>query len=159
MEIDNKVDSLWLGLNTVLNCVRNNDCKRKSDTAGPKHLLEIKHASSSADFQDTGNQMNTLHETRIKNANQLIIGNLNVNSLRNKFEILEELIKDKTDIFSVSETKLDCSFSSRQFVIKGNSTPFRLDRNQHEGVLLLYVRKDIPCKIWKEYTPKNPLEN
>ena len=27
----------------VLNSVCNNDCKRKSDTAGPKHLLEIKH--------------------------------------------------------------------------------------------------------------------
>ena len=54
-----------------------------SDTAGPKHLLEIKHASNSVDFQDAGNQMNTLHETRIKNANRLVIGHLNVNSLRN----------------------------------------------------------------------------
>ena len=63
----------------VLNSVCNNDCKRSSDTAGPKHLVEIKHASSPADFQDAGNQMNTLHEIRIKKANQLIIGHLNVN--------------------------------------------------------------------------------
>ena len=47
----------------VLNRVCNNDCRRKSDTAGPKHLLEIKHTSTSADFHDTGNQINTLHET------------------------------------------------------------------------------------------------
>ena len=95
----------------VLNSVYNNDCKRKSDTAGLKHLVETKHASSPADFQDVRNQRNTLHEIRIKNANRLIIGHLNVNSLRNKFEILEELIKDKIDIFLISETKLDSFFS------------------------------------------------
>ena len=52
----------------ILNCLRNNDCKRKSNTAGPKHLLKIEHVSCSADFQETGNQMNTLHEIRIKNS-------------------------------------------------------------------------------------------
>ena len=40
--------------------------------------------------------------------------------------MLEELIKDKTDIFLISETKLDSSFPSGQFLIKGYSTPFRL---------------------------------
>ena len=73
----------------VLNSVCNNGCKRKPDRAGPKHTLEIKHASSSADFQDPGNQMNPFHEIRIKNANRLIIGHLNVNSLRCNFEMLE----------------------------------------------------------------------
>ena len=72
-----------------------------SDTTDPKHLLEIKHATGPADFKDSGNQMNTLHEIRIKNANRLIIGHLNVNSLRNKFEMLEELIKNEIDIFNL----------------------------------------------------------
>ena len=72
--------------------------------------------------------------------------------------MLEELIKDKIDIFLISETKLDISFPSGQFVIKGYSTSFRLDRNQNEGGLLLYVREDIPCKILKEYTPEKPTE-
>ena len=81
----------------VLNSVCNNDCKRTSHTVGPKHLVEIKHASSPDDFQDAANQMNTLHEIRIKNASRLIIGHLNVNSLRHKFEMLEELINDKID--------------------------------------------------------------
>ena len=48
----------------VLNCTCNNDCKRKSDKAGPKHLLEIEHASSSANFQDTGNQMKSRNAKR-----------------------------------------------------------------------------------------------
>ena len=72
--------------------------------------------------------------------------------------MLEELIKDKTDIFLASEAKLDSSFLSGQFVIEGYSTPFRLDRNQNRGSLLLYVPEDIPCKILKEYTPEKPIE-
>ena len=123
------------------------------------NIFRKKHASSSADFQDKGNQMNTLHEIRIKNANRLIIGHLNVNPLRNKFQMQEELIKDKIDIFLISETKLDSSFPSGQFVIKGYSKIFRLDRNQNGEGLLLYVREDIPCKISKEYTPEKPIEN
>ena len=103
--------------------------------------------------------MNTVHEIRIKNANRLIIRHLNVNSLRNKFQMLEKLIRDKIDIFLISETRLDSSFPSGQFVTKSYSTPFRLDRNQNGGGLLLYVREDIPCKILKEYTPEKPIEN
>ena len=90
--------SLTLPQYYVSDCVCNNDCKRKLDTAGRKHLLEINHASSSADFQDTGNQMNALHKVRIKNANRLPSSHLNINSLQNKFEMLVEIIKDKTDI-------------------------------------------------------------
>ena len=102
--------------------------------------------------------MNTLHEIRTKNANRLITGHSNVHSLRNKFQMLEELIKDKIDIFLISETKLDSSFPSGQFVIKGYRTPFRLDRNQNGGGLLFYVPEDIPCKILNEYTSEKPLE-
>ena len=93
--------------------------------------------------------MNSLHEIRIKNVNRLLMCHLNVNSIRNKFEMLEELFKDKIGSFLISETKLDSYFPSGQFVIKGYSTPFRLDRNQNGGGLLLYLRGDIPCKILK----------
>ena len=67
----------------------------------------------------------------------------------------KEIIKEKIHIFLISETKLDNSFPSGQFIIKSDSTPFRSDRNQNEGRLLLYVREDIPCKIlenlWKMF--------
>ena len=55
--------------------------------------------------------------------------------------MLEELIKDKIDIFLISEIKLDSSFPRGQFVITGYTTPFRLDRNQNGEGLLLYVRE------------------
>ena len=66
--------------------------------------LEIEHASCSADLQDTVIQMNALLEIRIKNADRLIFGHLNKNSLRNKFEMLEKIIKDNspgTDVPSI----------------------------------------------------------
>ena len=49
----------------------------------------------------------------------------------------------------VSETKLDDTFPTSQFLIKGFSTPFRNDRTSKGGGILSYVREDIPCKIIK----------
>ena len=70
-----------------------------------------------------------------KNRGKIIIGYLNINSLRNKFDALEVIIKDNIDIFVVSETKLDESFPMGQFEIDGFSTPFRADRNKEGGDL------------------------
>ena len=68
-----------------------------------------------------------LKALRLKNFNKLILAHLNINSLRNKFEFLISLIKDNTDILMISETKLDQSFPTNQFMINGFSAPFRLD--------------------------------
>ena len=43
----------------------------------------------------------------------------------------------------LSETKLDSSFPSTQFLINGFSVPHRLDRNSKSGGILLYVRDKI----------------
>ena len=92
--------------------------------------------------------MNTLYEIRIKNTNPLIIDHSNVDSLRKKFEMLEEFIKDKIEIFLIFDTTLDSPFPSGLFIIKGYSTPFRLNWNQNGGGLFLYAHEDIPCKIF-----------
>ena len=88
-----------------------------------------------------------LRNVRISNINRLIFGHLNINSLRNKFDLLCEQIKDSIDIFMISETKLDDSFPQGQFLIGGFHSPFRFDRNKSSGGILLYVREDIPTKI------------
>ena len=49
----------------------------------------------------------------------------------------------------ISETKIDESFTVSQFLIDGFSTPFRLDRNDNGGGILVYVREDIPAKFIK----------
>ena len=47
------------------------------------------------------------------------MGHLNVNSLRNKFAAIEELIKNKIDVYLISETQVDESFRNQQFKING----------------------------------------
>ena len=84
-----------------------------------------------------------------KNSDKIIIGHLNINFIENKFSSLVSLVKDKLDIFMVSETKIDDSFPENQFIIEGYSKPFRRDRNSHGGGLLIYVRDVIPCKELK----------
>ena len=60
--------------------------------------------------------------------------------------MLSDLIKGYIVILLVSETKIDSSFTTSQFLIPGFLPPFRLDRSKNGGDLLLYVREDIPVK-------------
>ena len=63
---------------------------------------------------------------KAKHPKNLFFGYLNVNSIRNKFVSIEELIKRAFDIFLISETKIDDSFPNAQFKIEGYKT-FRKD--------------------------------
>ena len=51
-----------------------------------------------------------LNEIRQKNPNRIIIAHLNINPIRNKFEILREVLGNKIDILLISETKLGDTF-------------------------------------------------
>ena len=67
------------------------------------------------------------------------MSHLNIISLRNKFDILKEIITNKVDILLISETKLDSSFSLNQFHIDGFTITYRLDRNQADGGIMVYI--------------------
>ena len=88
-----------------------------------------------------------LKDIRISNMNKLIFEHLNINSLRNKFDLFSEQVKGSIDILMVSETKLDDSFLEAQFLIEGFDSPIRFDRNSNGGGIMLYVREDIPTKL------------
>ena len=47
----------------------------------------------------------------------------------------------------VSENKIDISFPTSQFIIQGFAAPFKLDRTNTGGGILIYVRDDIPSKL------------
>ena len=76
---------------------------------------------------------------------------MNINSTRNKFELLEDVInRKKLGIILLSEAKLDDSFSSTQFISKWyGGAPYSISRNSKGGGLLFYIREDIPSNFLK----------
>ena len=77
--------------------------------------------------------MSRLRKLRIKNPNKIIIAHLNINSIRNKFEMLSLLFPGVIDILMICETKINDSFPTKQFIIVGYSTIYRLDRSDRGG--------------------------
>ena len=84
-----------------------------------------------------------LKEMKIRSPDKLILGYVNINSIRNKFDSLAYMLDKIVDIYLISETKLDDSFPLPQFKVPGFTTSYRYDRTD-KGGLLLYIRKDIP---------------
>ena len=89
--------------------------------------------------------------------NKIIIGNLNINSIPEKFDQLKVLISKNLDILVITETKLDSTFPVTQFLIEGYKS-YRLDRNRHGGGILVYVREDIPSKELSKHTQPSDIE-
>ena len=53
---------------------------------------------------------------------------------------------ENIDIFLISETKLNDSFPDTQFVIDGLQPPYRKDRTDKGGGLILYIHNNIPFR-------------
>ena len=83
-----------------------------------------------------------LKKIRSKHPKNLLFGQLNANSIKNKFESVQEIFRNTFDIFLVCKTKIDSSFTNQQFCIPEYHI-FRKDRNAHGGGLLFYVNQDI----------------
>ena len=94
--------------------------------------------------------------TRLKNRNHPIIGQLNINSIRNKLNFLGSEISPC--LLLVSETKLDDSFPTAQFLMSGFCKQYRLDRCSDLGCLLLYIREYTPFRLLTEYKPHENVE-
>ena len=67
----------------------------------------------------TDNAFNSIKEYRLKNSNRVTFATLNINSIRNKFSSLKELISNNIDVLVIEETKLDEKFPAKSFVILG----------------------------------------
>ena len=81
------------------------------------------------------NATETLRNLRFENPNRIMTGQLNITSIKNKFEMLTSLITNKKDVLFLSETKVDKTFPLEQFLISGFAKPLRLNRNSKGGVL------------------------
>ena len=67
------------------------------------------HPSCSQDFSQD------LKGLRIENPVNPIFAYLNINSIRNTFHDLQELIKGNIHVVMIAETKIDASFTRAQF--------------------------------------------
>ena len=76
-----------------------------------------------------------------RHLNKIVVAHLNINSLTNKFDYLIEQITWNIDILMISETKLDTSFPTGQFLINGYSELFRIDQNSQGDGIILYLRE------------------
>ena len=103
--------------------------------------VSINTVTTNSDFKTK------LKDIRITNLNRIVISHININSIRNKFELLAEAVMGNVDILMVTETKIDETFPTTQFIIPGFTSPYRFDRTKDGGGILVYIREDIPSKL------------
>ena len=80
-----------------------------------------------------------LENIKLKNNHRLVIGNLIINSISNKFGNLKLIIQGKVDTLVITETKTDSTFPLNQFAIQRYPKPYRFDRNRKVGSVFIYV--------------------
>ena len=85
--------------------------------------------------------MSHLGNFRSKNPKNIIFSYINLNSIRNKFEDLCDIVGNNVDALSIAEKKLDSSFPNAQFVL------LRLDINYRNSGLLAYIKASLSSKI------------
>ena len=73
-------------------------------------LREIQNINRNLHTEDLSPQI-LLRNLELSNANKIVIGHLNINSIRNKFDSFKYLIDENTYIILLSETKLNDAFS------------------------------------------------
>ena len=97
-----------------------NPCKIHQESEESKSR-EVSY--SSEDFSSL------LRDISRKNMNRIKIGQLNINSIRNKSNLLVPAVVRNLNILLITETKIDSSFPEGQFEIDAFTTPYRVDRN------------------------------
>ena len=102
----------------------NSDIENEILDKGKENGSEVSTFSIPDDFR------NSVENIQIDNRNKLIFTHLNINSLRNKFDLLSEQIKGSIDKLMISQTKLDDMFPEGQFLMEGYHARFRFDFNK-----------------------------
>ena len=95
---------------------------------------------------------------KVNKVNKVIIGHLNINSLPNKFDQLREIVLKYVDVVVITETKLDDTFLTSQFLITGFSVPHRLERNRNGIGIMIFIRDDIPSRMLTKHVFPDDIE-
>ena len=86
------------------------------------------------DINKNDNSCNTVRKLRVNNPLRTIVGQLNISSIRNTFDALCNISKQKIEVLLISETKVDDIFPLAQLCVEGYSTPYKLVRTCKGGV-------------------------
>ena len=96
---------------------------------------------------------------RIKHPKNVILGHLNINSMRYKHKFITEMINKNIDAMIFTETKLDNTFTTSQFYIEGYKIPYRRDRQFNGGGgILVYINDDISSRQLKDISHPTDIE-
>ena len=124
-----------------------------SDKIDHKMLRKSEHLLSKALNEENTYDIRELTHLRNGNACWVIIGNININSIKKKPESLVKYVGNNLDILRVLETTI--FFQSHNFQSK---TLYRRNRNAKGSGILLYIRHDIPSKYLKKVTVNESFE-
>ena len=112
-----------------------------SKTRNMREPVSITTVTTKDDFKSK------LKDIRITNLNRIVISHISINVIRNKFELLAEAVMGNVDILMVTETKIDKSFPTSQFIVPSFTSPYRFDRTKDGGGIPVYIKEDIPSKL------------
>ena len=99
-----------------------------------------------SEIENEANCFDELKALRLKYPRNVMISYININSVRNKLKDFSGMVGDYVDILEKSETKIDSSFPTSQFLIDGFKSPYRLDVSGNSGGVLVYVRDSLLSK-------------
>ena len=117
--------------------------KMKDTQVSLKRTSLLSVVKNKSDKEKDNRQNIILKSLREENPNRLVFLQININSVKNKIQFLASQIINNVDVLLVSETELDDSFPTVQFLLHGFSKPYRLDRCSNGDRIFLCVKHDI----------------
>ena len=102
--------------------------------AGFKEYMSEK---SSINIDEILDCKSILKSMRWDNKHKLIFAHLSINSIRNKFDLLEKQIGENMDVLMISEKSIDGNFPVENFLLPGSSIPHRSNRASKGGGIRL----------------------
>ncbi|CAG2251654.1 unnamed protein product [Mytilus edulis] len=108
-------------------------------------LIYQNDTSASDESPSESDVFDQLRELKKRHPMQFTCAYLNINSLRHKFCLIEDLLSSSlVEMLFIAETKIDSSFPDAQFRVNDYHL-WRADRNQNGGGLVAYARSDLVC--------------
>ena len=116
--------------------------------------MNVFQTESMAATEQPSFDLSDLKKLKSSNLNNPFFAYLNINSLRYKIVDLRQILSStELEVVAVSETKLNEEFPNSQFEINGyyNPGPYRRDRNEHGGGLMIFIKQGVPVKRIKKF--------